>query len=636
MKRTLTITVAVGALVAGAAGCAALSNGMSGNDGAAPQVANSPVRPGAPAPALTEANLTGQAPTAAEAAAFVADAERQLAEASEYAGRVAWVRATNITYDTMWLEAKANAEYTELSVKLANEAARFNDVEVPFDVRRKLNILTQGIVLPAPNKPGAATELAEITTRLDSTYATGKFEYKGEMITLDEASQILAASRDPAETKALYEGWRTISPVMADDYTRMVDIANEGARELGFDDVGAMWRSGYDMEPDAFAAETDRLWSQVQPFYENLHCYVRTRLFETYGADVQPDSGPIRADLLGNMWSQQWGNIYDVVAPKTGGTSSYDMTELLVEADYDAEKMVRTGEGFYTSLGLAPLPDTFWERSQITRPEGREVVCHASAWDLDNLEDVRIKMCTQVNADDFYTVHHELGHNVYQRAYKDQPFLFKNGANDGFHEAIGDFVGLSALTPTYLNQIGLLDEVPGADEDIPFLLKMALDKIAFLPFGLMVDRWRWDVFSGETSPDEYNDAWSANMLKYQGLVPPGDRPDNAFDPGAKYHIPGNTPYTRYFLAHIYQFQFHRAACEQIGWTGPLHRCSIYGNEAVGERFNAMMEMGQSRPWPEAMYAFTGQRTGDASAIADYFAPLNTWLTEQNEGKDCGW
>ena len=636
MKRTLTLTVAIGALVAGAAGCAGLSNVMSGNDGAAPQLANSPVRPGATAPALSETNLTGQAPTAAEATAFVADAEKQLAEASEYAGRVAWVRATNITYDTMWLEAKANAEYTELSVKLANEAARFNDVEVPFDVRRKLNILTQGIVLPAPNKPGAATELAEITTRLDSTYATGKFEYKGEMITLDEASRMLAESRDPAETKALYEGWRTISPVMADDYTRMVDIANEGARELGFDDVGAMWRSGYDMEPDAFAAETDRLWSQVQPFYENLHCYVRTRLFETYGADVQPDSGPIRADLLGNMWSQQWGNIYDVVAPKNGGTSSYDMTELLVDAGYDAEKMVRTGEGFYTSLGLAPLPDTFWERSQITRPEGREVVCHASAWDLDNLEDVRIKMCTQVNADDFYTVHHELGHNVYQRAYKDQPFLFKNGANDGFHEAIGDFVGLSALTPTYLNQIGLLDEVPGADEDIPFLLKMALDKIAFLPFGLMVDRWRWDVFSGETSPEEYNEAWSANMLKYQGLVPPGDRPDNAFDPGAKYHIPGNTPYTRYFLAHIYQFQFHRAACEQIGWTGPLHRCSIYGNEAVGERFNAMMEMGQSRPWPEAMYAFTGQRTGDASAIADYFAPLNTWLTEQNEGKDCGW
>jgi peptidyl-dipeptidase A len=324
------------------------------------------------------------------------------------------------------------------------------------------------------------------------------------------------------------------------------------------------------------------------------------------------------------------------VAPASGGASSYDLTERLVASGYDARKMVETGEGFYVSMGLAELPDTFWERSQITRPRDREVVCHASAWDLDNLEDIRIKMCTEVNGEDFYTVHHELGHNYYQRAYKDQPFLFKNGANDGFHEAIGDFIGLSALTPTYLNQIGLLQTTPGAEEDIPFLLKMALDKIAFMPFGLMVDRWRWGVFNGETSPAEYNDAWSANMLKYQGLIPPGPRPANAFDAGAKYHIPGNTPYTRYFLAHIYQFQFHQAACQQAGWTGPLHRCSVYGNEAVGARFNAMMEMGQSRPWPEAMEAFTGQRENDASAVAAYFAPLNTWLTTQNRGKDCGW
>jgi len=336
------------------------------------------------------------------------------------------------------------------------------------------------------------------------------------------------------------------------------------------------------------------------------------------------------------MWSQQWGNIYDVVAPKAGGESSYDLTNLLTTANYDATKMVKTGEGFYVSLGLDPMPDTFWERSQITRPRDREVVCHASAWDVDNVNDLRIKMCTQVNGDDFYTVHHELGHNYYQRAYNQQPFLFRNGANDGFHEAIGDFIGLSALTPTYLNQIGLLQTVPGEEEDIPFLLKMALDKIAFLPFGLMVDRWRWDVFSGKTDPTHYNDAWSANMLKYQGLVPPGPRPADAFDPGAKYHFPGNTPYTRYFLAHIYQFQFQRAACKQAGWTGPLHRCSIYGNKEVGERFNEMLKMGQSRPWPEAMAAFTGENGNDASAVTEYFAPLNAWLTEQNRGKDCGW
>ena len=626
MKRSLLTATAVCALAFGAAACMA------------PGYFDQPETPagGLQARPLTSGDLVNAAPTAAEAVNFVADAERQLAELSEEASRIAWTRATNITYDTMWLESRINAQMTELQVRLAGQAARFNDVEVPADVRRKLNLLRLGIVLPAPSRAGAASELADITTRLDSTYATGKFQYQGREITLDEANILIAESRNPAETKALYEGWRTVSPAMAGDYARMVEIANEGSRELGFADTGAMWRAGYDMDPDAFAAETDRLWEQVKPFYENLHCYVRGRLNAKYGDAVQPDHGPIRADLLGNMWSQQWGNIYDVVAPTEGGASSYDLTDLLTSQQYDAVRMVRTGEGFYTSLGLAPLPQTFWERSQITRPRDREVVCHASAWDLDNRDDIRIKMCTQVNGDDFYTVHHELGHNYYQRAYKDQPFLFKNGANDGFHEAIGDFIGLSALTPTYLNQIGLLQTTPGAEEDIPFLLKMALDKIAFLPFGLMVDRWRWDVFSGETSPAEYNAAWSSDMLKYQGLVPPGPRPDNAFDPGAKYHIPGNTPYTRYFLAHIYQFQFHRAACRQAGWNGPLHRCSIYGNEEVGQRFNAMMEMGQSRPWPEAMQAFTGERGNDASAVADYFAPLNEWLIRQNRGKDCGW
>lgn len=624
MKRSLMTASAVCALAFGLAACASM--GVNTEAGRAAVEA-------ADQAALTSTQL----PVTAEGAAtFVAEAERRLADLSEEAGRIQWTRATNITHDTMWLESRINAQYTELQVELANGAAAFNDVQVPADVRRKLNLLRLGIVLPAPNRPGAASELAELTTRLDSTYATGKFEYQGRQITLDDATILMAESRDPAETKALYEGWRTVSPVMAADYARMVEIANEGSRELGFADTGAMWRAGYDMQPDAFAAETDRLWAQVKPFYENLHCYVRGRLNAKYGDAVQPDHGPIRADLLGNMWSQQWGNIYDVVAPTSGGESSYDLTDLLVSQNYDANRMVRTGEGFYTSLGIAPLPQTFWERSMITRPRDREVVCHASAWDLDNRDDIRIKMCTQVNGDDFYTVHHELGHNVYQRAYKDQPFLFKNGANDGFHEAIGDFVGLSALTPTYLNQIGLLQTVPGEEEDIPFLLKMALDKIAFLPFGLMVDRWRWDVFSGETSPAEYNDAWSADMLKYQGLVPPGPRPADAFDPGAKYHIPGNTPYTRYFLAHIYQFQFQRAACRMAGWTGPLHRCSVYGNEEVGQRFNAMLEMGQSRPWPEAMQAFTGETGNDASAVADYFAPLNRWLTEQNRGKDCGW
>jgi peptidyl-dipeptidase A len=583
-----------------------------------------------PAPAAAAAR-----PTPQEAKAFVDRIEAQMAGLSQYAARAAWVRATYITEDTMWLEARAGAEFTDLATRAAIEAAKYDGVAVDAVTRRKLDILKRAVVAPAPQRPGAADEMATIASRLDSVYSTGKFNYQGKPITLNDAEDLLSSSRDPAQLQAVWEGWHSISPGMKTDYAKLVALSNEGAMGMGFKDTGALWRSGYDMDPDAFAAETDRLWKQIEPFYRNLHCYVRARLNEQYGDEVQPRTGPIRADLLGNMWAQQWGNIYPIVAPKTE-TSGYSLDTLLVDARYDATKMVKTGEGFYVSMGLAPLPETFWTRSQIVRPEGREVVCHASAWNLDDRDDIRIKMCTKVNAEDFYTVHHELGHNYYQRAYKDQPYIFKNGANDGFHEAIGDFVGLSALTPTYLNQIELLDTVPGADGDVPFLLKMALDKIAFMPFGLLVDRWRWQVFDGTLTPETYNAGWWTLRTKYQGITPPGDRPADAFDPGAKYHVPGNVPYTRYFLAHVYQFQFHRAACEQAGWKGPLHRCSIYGDKAVGAKFNAMMEMGASRPWPEAMQAFTGETTGDASAVADYFKPLNVWLTKQNKGEKCGW
>jgi peptidyl-dipeptidase A len=574
-------------------------------------------------------------PTPAEAKAFVDKAEADLAAFNQYVARSSWVRATYITEDTQWLEAKASGEQNELVTKYAKQAARYDGVAADPVTARKLKLLKLYLVSPAPDRPGAAAELATIATKLDSAYSSGKFQHKDKTLTLNDAEDILAESRDPAELKAVWEGWHSIAPPMRTDYAKLAALSNEGAQGLGFKDTGALWRSNYDMDPEAFAEETDRLWKQVEPFYRNLHCYVRARLNDKYGDAVQKRTGPIRADLLGNMWAQQWGNIYDVVQPK-GIDSSYSLDKLLVEKAYDPVKMVKTGEAFYSSMGLAPLPETFWQRSMITRPRDREVVCHASAWNLDDRDDVRIKMCTKVNGDDFYTVHHELGHNYYQRAYKDQPFLFKNGANDGFHEAIGDFAGLSALTPTYLNQIGLLEKVPGTEEDIPFLLKMALDKIAFMPFGLMVDRWRWQVFSGETTPETYNTAWWKLRAQYQGLTPPGDRPADAFDPGAKYHVPGNVPYTRYFLAHIYQFQLHRAACRQIGWKGPLHRCSVYGEKEMGQKFNAMLEMGASKPWPEELAAFTGEKRTDASAVADYFKPLNTWLVQQNKGETCGW
>ena len=573
----------------------------------------------------------------AEARAFLERADAELGQMSKEVSPVFWEQATNITDETNAAAAEAGARATTMAVSLANESKQFNDVDLPPDLARKMKRLQSGVTIPASSSEGAAEELSKITTGLEATYGTGTFTYKGEELNLDQLSTIIETSRDPAELKAVWEGWRTVSPPMKDDYARMVEIANEGAQELGYDNLKTMWLSKYDMPPEEMAAEVDRLWGQVEPLYEQLHCYVRAELNEEYGDAVQPATGPIRADLLGNMWSQSWSNIYPLVQPEGLPGQGYDLTEELVAADYDALQMVETAEAFFISLGLAPLPETFWERSMIVRPEDREVVCHASAWDLDDEEDVRIKMCTEVNAEDFYTVHHELGHNYYQRAYKDVDYLYKDGAHDGFHEAIGDFIALS-ITPSYLVDIGLITEeqVPGEEADISLLMNTALDKIAFLPFALTVDSWRWDVLDGTTMPADYNEAWWDKRTHYQGIVPPGPRPADAFDPGAKYHIPGNTPYLRYFLSYIMQFQFHKAACEQAGWEGPLHRCSIYGNEEVGSRFNAMMEMGASEPWPDVLETFTGTREMDGSAIIEYFDPLMGYLEEQNAGRSCGW
>lgn len=581
------------------------------------------------------------APGVEDAREFVERVEAFQHDFGEYSARVAWVNATYITHDTNWLRARASAEGTEQRVRFANEAKRFNDLELPDEVRRKIELIKLGINLPAPDRPGAAEELAELETRMSTIYATGKIELDGEQVARNELEERMGTVRDPDVLREMWVKWREIpvaenddGTTMKQDYAAMVELANQGARELGYDDVGAMWRARYDLAPEAFVAETDRLWTQVQPMYDALHCHVRAELNARYGDDVVPLGQPIRADLLGNMWAQSWGDIFPLVSPPEADPG-FDLTTRLLEEGYDAVRMVETGEAFFSSLGFEPLPETFWERSQITRPADREVVCHASAWNLDDEDDVRIKMCTRVNADDFRTVHHELGHNYYQRAYKELSPIFRTGANSGFHEAIGDMIALS-VTPEYLQRIGLLDEVPDPSKDVGLLMDRALDAVAFLPFGLLMDKWRWQVFSGEVTPAEYNDAWWALREEYQGIRPPVARSPDQFDPGAKYHIANNVEYTRYFVGLILQFQFHRAACEMAGWEGPLHRCSIYGSKEVGERLNDMLELGRSRPWPEALEAFTGTVEPDASAVVEYLAPLTDWLAERNEGRECGW
>jgi len=599
-------------------------------------------------PALAQQSVAtpGEAPaaqfplTAQGAADFIAAAEADLYDYSIDASQVAWVNATYITPDTDALAARSGAIGTEKSVRYALEAARYAEVEgLDPEESRKLTMLRTGLVLPAPTTPGAAEELNTIATDLQSQYGRGRGTLNGEEINgSDIEAEMGNIDHTPAEYAEMWESWHdNVGAPMKDDYARMVAIANEGAEELGFADTGAMWRSNYDMSPEEFSADVERLWQEVKPLYDSLHTYVRSKLNEKYGEDVQPATGPIRADLLGNMWAQEWGNIYPLVAPEGSGDLGYDIGELLEAQGKGPLDMVKYGEGFYSSLGFDPLPETFWERSMFVKPADREVVCHASAWDVDNKDDIRIKMCIKVNADDFITIHHELGHNYYQRAYNDQDYLHLGGANDGFHEAIGDFIALS-ITPEYLVQIGLLDrsQVPSADKDTGLLLRQAMDKVAFLPFGLLVDKWRWGVFDGSITPATYNQAWVDLKRDYQGIVPPVERPADAFDPGAKFHIPGNTPYMRYFLARILQFQFYKAACDEAGWEGPLHRCSFYGNEEVGRRLDAMLEMGASQPWPDALEAFTGSREMSGKAMVEYFAPLKEWLDQQNAGKTQGW
>ena len=597
---------------------------------------------GAPA-AVAQEDAAETTPTVsvADAEKFMAETEHELHELEIKESRAGWINANFITFDTNALTAEAETQYAVALQKRALGARQFDGLDLPPDLARKYRLLKLNLSAPPPGDAAKASELTELKVGMKSTYGAGKYcrpnaEAEGgeECRGITALGKLMGTSRDPGELLDLWIGWRRISPPMRDNYARFVALSNEGARELGFEDTGVMWRSRYDLAPDAFAAEVDRLWEQVKPLYLALHTYVRTRLGETYGTDVVAPEAMIPAHLLGNMWAQDWLAIYDLVAPP-GDATAYELTDLLVAHEYDALKMVEGGESFFSSLGFAPLPGTFWERSLLTKPADRDVICHASAWSLDAEDDVRIKMCIEIDGEDFSTVHHELGHNYYQRAYKAQPFFFRGGANGGFHEAIGDAIALS-ITPEYLKQIGLLDEVPGPESDLGLLMQRALDKVSFLPFGVVLDKWRWQVFAGDVTPDEYNAAWWDLRNRYQGVVAPVTRTEADFDPGAKYHIPANVSYTRYFIASVLQFQFHRALCEASGFEGPLHRCSIYGSEAAGEKLIAMLELGKSLPSPEALYQLTGTHEMDATAILDYFAPLKAWLDEQNAGAVEGW
>ena len=584
-------------------------------------------------PASKDAAVTVPAETADE---FVARANAELEELSRERDAAGWVRVTYITEDTAVLEARANERHAAWHSNMVRQALAYDGQTLAPETRRALDLLKLDTSLPTPADAAKRRELTQIATELSGMYGAGKYcGSDGDCKSGTELEGLMQTSRDYDELLEAWTGWRTIAPPMRDKYARYVELANEGSRELGYGDLGEMWRAGFDMSPAEFQSEAARLWAQVSPLYDELHCHVRAKLGDVYGEDKVPQDQPIPAHLLGNMWAQSWDFLYDMMEPYPG-IADLDVDTTLKTKDYSPQEMTRSAENFYVSLGMARLPDTFWERSMFTKPEDREVVCHASAWGLDGGNDIRIKMCIKQTYDELKVIYHELGHSYYQRAYKDQPALFRGGAHIGFHEAIGDTVTLS-MTPEYLAEVGLIKSAEQSRQaEINRLMQMALRNIALLPWQKLVDEWRWNVFSGEVTPENYNQAWWDLRTQYQGVAAPVARSEKDFDPGAKFHIPSNYSYTRYFLASILQFQLQRSLCEIAGHEGELQACSIFGSKEAGSRFHALLEAGQSQPWQDTLEELTGTREMDATAIVDYFAPLMEYLREQNANRDCGW
>lgn len=578
--------------------------------------------------------------TEQDAKDFLAEVQEKAVTEGPVYSSAYWIQSNFITHDSQQVAADFSKRGILESLKQARTAATFDNLQLDPADRRALNIIKNGFVMPPPLDEELAGEMASIMTELEAMYGNGRHCFsKDDCYDLEAFENIIDNSRDANELLRAWSGWREIGKPMKDKYLRMVDIGNQGAQDLGFEGLSDLWFSQYDMPASEFSETVDRVYEDLKPLYEGLQCHVRAELNEFYGDDIVPDEGSIPAHLLGNMWAQSWQNVYDIVYKEKSVGKPIDITQVIAEKNLSEIDMVEISEQFFLSLGFDPLPDTFYERSLFVKPVDRAVVCHASAWDIDSAnQDLRIKMCIEKNEEDFSTIHHELGHIFYYQAYKDQPVVFQRGANDGFHEAVGDLLTLS-ITPNYLEQIGFATEAEAdlaKENEVAFLMKKALDSVVATPWTLMLDKWRMAVFNGELTDDELNDYWWELREKYQGVRSPNERPADAFDPGAKYHVPGNTPYTRYYLARIFQYQFHESLCNTIGFDGPLHECSIYGNELAGEKLRTMLAFGQSQPWQDALESMIGTREMSGTSMLNYYAPLVDWLDEQNKDRTCGW
>ncbi|XP_068833322.1 angiotensin-converting enzyme isoform X2 [Capricornis sumatraensis] len=575
----------------------------------------------------------------AEARKFVEEYDRRSQVVwNEYA-EANWNYNTNISTDNSKLLMEKN-------LQMANHTVKYGTWARKFDVTNFQNATMKRMIKKIQDLERAALPVKEleeynqILVDMETVYSVASVCHKnGTCLRLEpDLTRLMATSRNYQDLAWAWKSWRDkVGRSILPYFPKYVELTNKAARLNGYQDGGDSWRSMYEMP--FLEEELEQLFQELQPLYLNLHAYVRRALHHHYGPNVINLEGPIPAHLLGNMWAQSWSNIYDLVAPFPSAPKM-DATEAMIKQGWTPLRMFKEADNFFTSLGLLPMPPEFWNKSMLEKPtDGREVVCHASAWDFFNGKDFRIKQCTSVNMEDLVVAHHEMGHIQYFMQYKDLPVTFREGANPGFHEAIGDVLALSVSTPTHLHKIGLLSSGDGSyEEDINFLMKMALDKIAFIPFSFLVDQWRWRVFDGSVTRENYNQEWWSLRLKYQGVCPPLARSQDDFDPGAKFHIPASVPYVRYFVSFVIQFQFHQALCQAAGHQGPLHKCDIYQSKEAGKLLADAMKLGFSQPWPEAMRLITGQSNMSAAAMMTYFKPLLDWLVTENgrHGEKLGW
>ncbi len=570
-------------------------------------------------------------------AAFIVRAEQELTLADAANQRAQWVNQTNLNEDTNWLAARASERFTAVQMNLARTAATYRSRDIDPIIARKLALLAVAVRSPAPPSSDQAGQWADLRTRLVARYNQQRVVDGERMLgSYGEVRHAMETTRDPEALLHLWHEWHAVGHDLEDDYARYVALSRQGAQSLGFHDVGELWRSVYDMSPTEMAADTERLWAEIRPLYAALHCHTRAALSKAYGAGVQAPAGPIRIELTRNPMGMYWVGAYDLLA--TGlPTPGYDLDHLLESHPSSGEALAHYADRFWTSTGLPAMPASFWTRSLFDKPSDRTVACSGSAAIVGDPTDVRLKMCVGNNALDFSTVHHEVGHAVYALAYQEQPYLFRGAANDAFHEAVADLGALS-ITPAYLQAIGIITpaEALGADQDLGLLLRMALQRVTFLPFSLIVDRWRWQVYAGAVPPAQYDATWWSLVAQYQGLMPGETRPEGSFDIAALPHITSDISYIRYFYAYLIEFQLFKAACDAAGWTGPLHRCSLYGNAAAGAHLRPMLAMGASRPGADALEAGTGARRVSAEGLLAYFAPLRAYLDAQNQERQCGW